>query len=352
MIKMAMVGCGAVAQDYHLPAALHTPEVKVTHVIDTNPILANKARSLAGAEFVLTDYRDAKSIDAVIVAVPHFLHAQIVSHFLRCGVHVFCEKPLALKLSEARELVETAKGNNLVLAVGVFRRYYPTSRFLRQAIRSEWLGDIIEIDAEEGAVYDWNLQSTFMMKREQAGGGVLVDSGSHTLDRILSCFTDINWRLRSYRDNAYGAGVESDCELKFDIDTIKYTLPVRIELSRTRHLRNTVRIIMKNGSIEALVNDPYYAWFVDHRLGENNPENRPIRVNLADSENHASLSDKLPFFIDQLQDFVKAIQEKCSPINNAESVLNMVDLIDRAYEKRTLMDEPWVHFRTDSILDR
>lgn len=344
MIKIAIIGCGAAVKQLHLPAIVGNARITATWVVDSNQALASKIAETYGIEHIAADYREVKDINAVLIATPHFLHVPMAEHFIKAGVHVLCEKPLALKLQDAIHLVDLAAHNNLVLTVGVFRRYYPTSRLVRDALAGKWLGHVESIDAEEGGPYDWDLQSRFMMEREKAGGGVLVDTGSHTLDRILWWFNSCRSKLIEYRDNSMG-GVESDCEVKFTVLWNGINVPARVELSRTRTLRNTYRIIMSRGIIEIPANAPEQAWLLDQDLGRVSGEFRRIGLDLRSGSDARS---PMAFFADQVNDFCCAIQDGKKPVNSGTSVIPVVELIESCYQNRIPMDEPWMETGLDN----
>ena len=341
MIRIAVIGCGTVTERLHLPAIASLPEMTATWIVD---VALDRARTLArkyGVPQVTHDYTQVADVDAALIATPHHLHAPMGEFFLRQGVHVLCEKPLAINAEHAERLVTIARNKDLILTVGVFRRYYPVSAFFRHAIEVEWLGPIERIDVEEGDPYSWKSQSTFMMDCEKAGGGVLIDTGSHTLDRLLWWFGSPEVLLESYYDNSY-SGVETDCEMRLSMPWRGRQIPVRVELSRTRTLRNTFQVFMSHGMIESPVNDPTKAWFLDQRLNSPTSKAAPVSINLS-SPAESLGADIASYFKHQLSDFCAAIMTGKEPLNVGKTVVVVVRLIESCYATRQAMSEPWVH---------
>ncbi|MBI3978486.1 MAG: Gfo/Idh/MocA family oxidoreductase [Chloroflexi bacterium] len=340
MIRIGFVGCGAVVQSLHLPAIRRLAGARATWLVD---VQVDRVKALAaehGISNVTAEYAQVADVDAVLIATPHYLHAPMAEFFLMRGIHVLCEKPLAIAVADAERLVGMAKERRLVLAAGVFRRYYPNAAFVRRAIQSEWLGAVERIDAEEGWPHDWDAQSRFMLERCRAGGGVLVDTGSHTLDRVLWWFGSPDVSLESYRDNS-ASGVETDCEVRFSVPWRNHQIPVRVELSRTRRLRNTFQVITSFGTMESPVNAPDQLWFTDRRLG---PE--PIRLAFgtrSDAEDRGVQS----FFEAQLSDFCTAISMGADPLNAGATAIPVIRLIASCYDARQPLPEPWVDFGLD-----
>ena len=348
MIRIGVIGCGAAAERLHLPAIARLPEAEATWIVDVQLDRAKVVAKQYGITNVTDDYTQVADVDAVLVATPPYLHAPMSEFFLARGVHVLCEKPFTTTAADAQRLVAMAREKNLVLAVGVFRRYYPVSAFFRRVIEIDWLGPVERIDAEEGSQYDWGPQSTFRVEHDKAGGGVLIDTGSHTIDRILWWFGSPKANLVSYCDNSYG-GPETDCEVRFSIQWQNRRIPIRVELSKARTLRNTFQIFTSFGMIEAPANVPDKAWFNDRRLSSPAHTSWLIHLDIG-SQADGSGRGILSCFQDQIRDFCAAIRTGKEPLNAAQSVIPLVRLIESCYSNRQAMPEPWVEFGMDHVL--
>ena len=348
MIRVGVIGCGTAAERLHLPAIAHLPKIEVTWIVDVQLDRAKTVAQQFGIPNVTNEYRQVADVDAVLVATPPYLHAPMSEFFLTQGVHVLCEKPFTTTVADAERLVAMAKEKNLILTVGVFRRYYPVSEVFRRVIETDWLGPVERIDAEEGSHYDWGPQSTFRTEREKAGGGVLIDTGSHTLDRILWWFGCPKANLVSYCDNSYG-GPETDCEIHFSIQWQDRRIPVRVELSKSRTLRNTFQVLTSYGMIESPANVPDKAWFNDRRLGSPTHTSSPILLDVGNQPD-GSNGGRVSYFQDQISDFCAAIRTGKEPLNAAQSVISLMRLIESCYSNRQAMPEPWVDFSMDRVL--
>jgi predicted dehydrogenase len=121
-MKIGIVGCGAVTAKYHLPALQQIAGVRLAALAD--PALA-RARELAaqfGVPHAVADYREILDrVDAVVLALPHHLHAPIGIAVLNAGKHVLMEKPLANTVAECDALIAAARGASCILAVGQVR---------------------------------------------------------------------------------------------------------------------------------------------------------------------------------------------------------------------------------------
>ena len=348
MIRLAVIGCGAAVEQLHLPALAGVTGVRATWAVDLNEKQARAIADSYNIEHVASDYRSVRDVDAVLVATPHHTHAPICEYFLRQNVHVLCEKPLALSATDGEKLVNLAQERGCVLAVGVFRRYYPISDFAKHAISKEWLGAVQSVEVEEGGPYDWDLQSRFMMERDKAGGGVLVDTGSHTIDRLLWFFDFPEVELLQYKDNS-ASGVESECELNALFTWKGRKVPVRVELSRSRVLSNRFRIVMDHGFLDIPANQTCTASFQDQRLGGETGLGT-VPVDLA-SGLQSGADNVMAYFREQMQDFQRAISGNGLARNEGNSALHAVRFIERCYQERITLEEPWVDVHSKSLLN-
>lgn len=245
--RLAIIGCGAVVQHHLLPALRRIgwrPEVLVDpsqRNLEATARIAGKPASL----IKVPDWTKAvETFDAAIVAAPHALHGPIGAALASAGKHVFMEKPLAMTPSEARRTLDAADRSGSILSVGLLRRYLHITRWTEALIRSGILGRIQRFEAREGFVFNWATSTDGLLRPELAGGGVLMDTGAHTLDQLVWWFGEAD--IAAYRDDARG-GVEADCIIDLELASGGQG---RVELSRSRDLPNTCLIEGSHGFVE------------------------------------------------------------------------------------------------------
>jgi nucleoside-diphosphate-sugar epimerase/predicted dehydrogenase len=245
--RLALIGCGALIQQHLLPALRRIDWVPavlvdpVTRNLDAAARIAGKPSGL----ITVPDWAAATdAFDAAIVAVPHALHGPIGVALAKAGKHVFMEKPLAMSAAEARATVAAAEAGGTILSVGLLRRYLHVTRWTRALVQSGVLGRINRVTVREGFVFNWATSTDGLLRPELAGGGVLMDTGAHTLDQLLYWFGDAT--VIGYRDDS-PRGIEADCEVVLALaDGGRAT----VELSRSRELPNSCRIEGSNGFVE------------------------------------------------------------------------------------------------------
>jgi predicted dehydrogenase len=137
---------------------------------------------------VHTDYRkmlEEEKLDAVVVATPSRLHAEMVDAALRRDLHVFCEKPFCLDAVKGAELARLAASRNLVTQVGYHYRFLKTFQRAKEIIEAGILGDIHHVRAETyGPVVLREGGGTWRATKDE-GGGCLLDYACHAIDALV-----------------------------------------------------------------------------------------------------------------------------------------------------------------------
>ena len=244
IIRLGYVGCGAVVEKSHLPAITTVPSMTPNALIDFNASQRQKLGEYYGIPHRAQQFDDVlEHIDLAVIATPSASHFQIGEALLKAGKHVLMEKPLAIHGSEAEQLVALAEESELVLAVSLVRRYLPHFRLFRSLLLNDIVGQVDSFSIEEGAVFNWPVQSSAFYHPEKSGGGVLMDNGAHLLDLILWWLGD--YQSVIYTDDAQG-GVEAECHLQL---TMASGAIGQVTMSRLRKLKNSITVTGDKGNI-------------------------------------------------------------------------------------------------------
>ena len=186
---LAVIGCGRIVRNAHLPALSQMAGVRIKYACDT---VEDRAKQLQAdfpiIENIATDYRTALAdpeVGAVFVITPNHLHHTITMAALQAGKHVFCEKPIALNYAQAAEMRREANARGLMLNIGVCNRYHRSVELLEQMVREGKFGNIYHVYCSfRGFRSIPGLGGSFTTKAK-SGGGVLIDWGIHFFDLIL-----------------------------------------------------------------------------------------------------------------------------------------------------------------------
>ncbi|MBU3111132.1 Gfo/Idh/MocA family protein [Clostridium lacusfryxellense] len=195
-LKVAIIGCGGIANGKHMPSLAKINEIEMVAFCDLQIDKAEDAAKKYGiiGSKVYTDYKELlkdESIDVVHVCTPNRSHSFITVDVLEAGKHVMCEKPMAKTSGEARKMLDAAKKTGKKLTIGYQNRFRADSKYLKSICVNGDLGDIYFAKAHairRRAVPTWGV---FLNEFEQ-GGGPLIDIGTHALDLTL-------WMLDNYK---------------------------------------------------------------------------------------------------------------------------------------------------------
>jgi len=246
--RYLVLGGGAVVAEFYLPALSALGWLPDVWVADpSKPSLDRLTAICPDLNVVQVDFRAALDgaqelgIQAVIVALPNVLHEEAVALALERGLDVLCEKPLALTEAACARLAVLAEKNNRILAVGMTRRFLPSTRTIQQVIDAGWVGDVASVELEDGHNFAWSSESGAYGRPDNAG--VVANIGVHALDLVEHLFGALT--PVAYIDDWRG-GVEVNAT--FTLATATGT-PVRLQFSYTRSLENGIRVRGTRGEV-------------------------------------------------------------------------------------------------------
>jgi predicted dehydrogenase len=133
-IRVGVVGTGAWGK-HHARVYASLPDTVLTGVVDIHPGRAEAVAESLGTRAFLTHTDLFGKVDAVSVATPTTVHAEIGEQFLKQGIHVLVEKPIAPTLEDADRLIQTAEANHCVLQVGHLERFNPAVQELCKIVK-------------------------------------------------------------------------------------------------------------------------------------------------------------------------------------------------------------------------
>jgi len=188
VVRLAVVGCGAVTKHNHLPILAGHDGIALTTLVDRDE---NRARDLARAYAVPKVSPDFAALTtavvaAVVLATPPAHHAPATIALAKRGIHVFVEKPMAIKAADAEAMVDAADRAGIALSVGLYRRTLPAVRLLKSLIETGEFGKPVSVDIEEGGSYGWQLATLDVLAHpgvERSAGESAIGADAQILDR-------------------------------------------------------------------------------------------------------------------------------------------------------------------------
>lgn len=233
-IKVAVIGCGCIAESAHIPAYMKCEDAEIKYFCD---IIIEKAQRFVdqyGIGEAIEDYHVALNdpeIEAISVCTPNLMHSIITIDALRAGKHVLCEKPAARVLSEALEMQKVQHETGKVLNIGVVCRFNSAVNEVRRRILAGELGEVYHVFVsfrEHRSIP--GLGGAFTTKAI-AGGGVLIDWGVHRIDQVMymlgdpepvsvsaSAYSKLGCEMENYKYRYMWSENTKDLNGTFDVD--------------------------------------------------------------------------------------------------------------------------------------
>lgn len=189
-LKVGVAGVGQIAKVLHIHEYAESPDCELVAMYNGNldfcrDVIAEYEPQ--GVRF----YDDldaflASGVQAISVCERNFLHAEVSIKALEAGIHVLCEKPMALTLADAQAMIDAAEKAGRVLMIDQSQRYSPAHKKARQVLQSGLLGRIYHIQttfAHPGPE-GWSPTSDWFFNRSISGFGPLADLGVHKCDLV------------------------------------------------------------------------------------------------------------------------------------------------------------------------
>jgi predicted dehydrogenase len=182
VIEVGMIGCGAVVHQMYAKTLVGRREYAARYLYDiSNEQATSAAEMLGGRAVPLAELLERA--DAIIVTTPPSTHAAIVRECLRPGRIILCEKPFVTTHTEAVAVTEEAREAGARLYISQFRRTFPQLQLAREIVALGIVGQVTGFAASEGGRFTWQAVSGYTVR--DRNGGVLWDTGAHTLDMAL-----------------------------------------------------------------------------------------------------------------------------------------------------------------------
>ena len=186
MIRVALIGTGAIAVQNHIPGIRLHPRGEVAALCDSNPGALQAASAASGVTRTFTDYRAViaqRDIDAVVIATPNHLHSPIALAAIDAGKHVMCEKPLGMNHSETEAMALAAARAGVVHMTAFTYRFVPAIRWMHALMREGTLGALYHVRVRR--LQDWSDAALgWRQERALAGSGELGDMLAHRIDYV------------------------------------------------------------------------------------------------------------------------------------------------------------------------
>jgi predicted dehydrogenase len=321
-VKVGIIGAGLVTSGSHLPVLVNMPGVDVAWICDRSAATAASVGAAYGISRTYTDIAQCPDVDVVLVATPVGARPTVIPQALARGWHVFSEKPFAISLDEHDRYIADAERHGRQLGVGQVRRFARPTASARRLLQRDFLGPVLRVGAAEGFITrSTGRESGWHMTDPKAGGGVLMETGSHLVDQVLYVLGARDVALRQARQRRH-RGLELASSLDADITLANgHVVPCSIELSMLDDLANGLFIEFPNYVLKV-------GLFFE---GANAlvTQDGEVLTELATSE---GVDNPTAGFAAEWQDFLEQCRRNEPGTLDARSVRNTTALIEAAYQ--------------------
>jgi len=189
--RLALIGCGGISKSHVSRFEKCTDRLDVVAAVDVRLEKAKGVADLLPNCRAATDFHDVlDDVDAVLLALPHYIHRDVSVDCLNAGKHVLVEKPLANSRQECLDMMDAAKRNNRTLMVAYCMRYHPFVLKIKELLDNKTYGEVFQASI-------WTEQLTFFKKDDpnrfgiwahdarKLGGGQLFSHGCHYIDLLM-----------------------------------------------------------------------------------------------------------------------------------------------------------------------
>jgi UDP-N-acetylglucosamine 3-dehydrogenase len=195
-IKVAVIGCGAIAQRRHIPE--YADNLNVELVAFSDPVIERAqemAQTYGGKAY--SSYEEllaSEKVDAVSVCTPNHLHAPVSIAAAKAGAHVLVEKPMAASSEECEQMIQAAKDNGVFLMVGHNQRLMPPHVKAKEILDSGHMGRVLTFRTSFGhpGPEGWSVdgRDSWFFRKNEAIMGAMGDLGVHKSDFIRYLLND------------------------------------------------------------------------------------------------------------------------------------------------------------------
>jgi predicted dehydrogenase len=247
-VRLAVIGCGGFGL-FALQHFAQIPGVKLVGMAGTH----RQAAYAAAQRFGIPDIEDVEKllkrddVDLVYIATPPFLHHPQAVMALEAGKHVICEKPLALTVAQADEMIALARRRDRLVVANLMQRYNPVAEQVGLLIESKVLGDLLHGYFENYAS-DENLPPEHWFWDRAKSGGIFVEHGVHFFD-LFTGWLGPGRVVAAQRSVRPGTGIEDQVQC-----TVSYDETVLVNFYHGFHQpgrmdRQEMRLVFERGDV-------------------------------------------------------------------------------------------------------
>ncbi|MDO1479496.1 Gfo/Idh/MocA family protein [Rhodococcus ruber] len=313
-LRAGIVGCGKIAGN-HAHALQQVPGVEVVACCDPDLERAHAFAARHGIAHAVgsVDELFGLGLDACTVCTPHPVHEQIVVAAAEAGIHVLCEKPIAVDVAAADRMIAAADRAGITFGVLFQRRFWPAARGIKAAIEDGRLGVPVlgEVSVLLHRPSTYYSADAWRGRWDTDGGGVLMTQAVHQID-MLQWFMGEPVRVGGFVGTRFhGEHIETEDSASAVVSFASGgTATITATTGADHNLGNRVTVLGATGAIASVLEFPEgregvnELWTVPGEVELRSPYSPDVDANLDVRDINAGLTD---FHTLQVQDFAEAV---------------------------------------------
>lgn len=337
-LRIGLIGCGNIAGN-HATAYQAMDTVDLVACCDLDSDRARRCAKEYAVPHAVGSLDDlwALGVDAVSVCTPHPSHAEVVLEAAAHGVHVLCEKPIAVDVDTAEKMVATCESEGVTLGVLFQRRFWPAAQRIKAAIDDGRIGRPILGNASVLLHRDPSYYTTdpWRGRWDTDGGGVLMTQAVHNVDLLHWFMGDVAEVSSWHATFRHSEVIEVEDSL---VATLKFTsgglATLEASTAQTPGLGTRVRVTGDAGATVSLAEYPEGTaarndlWTVPGEEKAESPYGESLVPDLALTDINAALR---PFHALQIEDFVEAVRTGRSPAVTGRDATHALAVVTAIY---------------------
>ena len=342
-IKVGIIGAGAIGK-FHVDSYRQLDDVEVVAIAEKGNKRAKERAAVCGVDRWFGDFRKMLAldeIDAVNVCTPNYLHCPQTIAALKAGKHVICEKPMAMNVDESKKMVAAAKKAKKTFMMAFCQRFAATGQAAKKVIDACDLGKVYHVRIEYIRRRGIPGLGGWFTRKEQSGGGPMLDVGVHFLDLALwltgypaaTTASAGSHRMFGHRDDYTWLGMWGTTPVPggpFTVEDLlsgflrfRNGMTVKLEASWASNsdTRGFVEILGDKGGLHILPDVEFF--------GQHGDQLVDMKVQLP----------KLSGYVEELRHFTDCIRTRRKPIATGEQGMKVQKIIDALYRSAKLKKE-------------
>lgn len=202
-VRYAVMGLGYIAQSAVLPAFAHAgSNSELVALISDDPLKLRKLKRKYNVPYGLSyaqgdAFLESGEIDAIYIALPNSMHRDVTIQAAKAGLHVLCEKPMALRAEDCEAMISAARDNQVKLMVGYRLHFEKANMEAVKIAQSGKLGELRSFDS----VFSMHVKEGDIRLQKKLGGGTLYDIGIYCINAARYLFRSEPWEVLALSAN-------------------------------------------------------------------------------------------------------------------------------------------------------